>query len=81
MSKTEIKLQSGVEISGALVKTITMREPTVGDAIAAQDYKGNSAAQEVAYIANLCEVSPAEIQSMTMRDYKRLQDALAAFTD
>lgn len=79
--KTEIKLQTGILIDGVTVKTLTMREPTVADAIAAQELKGSSAAQEVTYMANLCDVSPAEIQSMTMRDFKKLQDALAAFTD
>lgn len=81
MSKTEIKLTKGVEINGTLVKTITMREPTVGDHIDASEVKGGRGAQEAVLFANLCEMTPAEIRSMSMKDYALLQNAHAAFTD
>lgn len=81
MSKTEIKLIRGVEISGALVKTLTMREPTVGDQIDASELKGSDAAQEVALFANLCEITPAEVRSMSMKDYNLIRDAYRAFID
>ena len=80
MSKTEIKLTKGVEINGTLVKTVTMREPTVGDQIDASEMKGGRGTQEAALFANLCEMTPAEIRSMSMKDYTLLQNAYAAFT-
>lgn len=79
--KTEIKLQTGILIDGVTVKTLAMREPTVGDQIAAQEVKGTPAAQEVALMANLCEITPNDIKAMTLRDYRKVQEALAGFTD
>jgi phage FluMu protein gp41 len=77
----QIKLEAGVEIDGTLVKTLAMREPTVGDQIAAQEVKGSPAAQEVALVANLCEIAPADVQRLTLRDYARVQEALRGFTE
>ena len=81
MSKTEIKLVKGVEINGATIKTLTMREPTVGDQIDVSEMKGSDAAQEVALFANLCEITPADVRSMSMKDYHLLRDAYRAFID
>ena len=78
MTKT-IELERGVEIAGARVMTLTMREPTVDDQIIAGETKGGSALQEVALLANLCEVAPADIRRLAMRDYIKLQKAYAAF--
>ncbi|ATI41959.1 hypothetical protein CBW24_08045 [Pacificitalea manganoxidans] len=78
MTKT-IELERGVEIAGARVMTLTMREPTVDDQIIAGETKGGSALQEVTLLANLCEVAPADIRRLAMRDYVKLQKAYAAF--
>lgn len=78
MTKT-IELERGVEIAGARVMTLTMREPTVDDQIIAGETKGGSALQEVTLLANLCEVAPADIRRLAMRDYIKLQKAYAAF--
>lgn len=78
---TTIKLETGIEIDGTRVKALTMREPTVGDQIAAQEVKGSPAAQEVALVANLCEITPADVQRLTLRDYGRVQEALRGFTE
>lgn len=61
--------------SGMLV---TMREPTVDDQLAT---KGTPEQREIAMVANLCGLSPAEIGKMTARDYRRLQTALLGFLD
>lgn len=76
-----VSLAKGVDIDGAKVKAITMREPTVADQIAAQEIKGNAAAQEVALIANLAQLAPDDIKRLSLRDYGRLQVALVGFTD
>jgi hypothetical protein len=75
-----VTLASGIDMSGARVKVLTLREPTVADQIAAQEIKGTTAAQEVALIANLAQVTPDEIKGMTLRDYRRVQEALVGFT-
>lgn len=74
-----IALGRGIDIDGTTVKALTMREPTVADEIAADAVKGSKAAQEVAFIANLCEITPADLHKATSRDYRRLQDGLALF--
>jgi phage FluMu protein gp41 len=75
-----VTLAAGIDISGARVKVVTMREPTVADQIAAQEIKGTAAAQEVALIANLAQITPDEVKGMTLRDYRRVQEALVGFT-
>ena len=80
MSK-QIKLDGGLDIDGAKVKALNMREPTVNDQLAAADIKGSNARQEVALFANLCEVTPEDIGRLTLKDYRKLQEAYADFTD
>lgn len=76
-----IALRSGVKISGATVKALQMREPTVADQIAVAALQGNDAAKEVSLFANLCNVTPDEIKSLTMRDYTRVQQGYRCFFD
>lgn len=75
-----VTLRKGLDIDGASVKTLTLREPTVADQIAAQETKGGPAAQEVALIANLSQMTPDDIKKLTLHDYGRAQDALVFFT-
>lgn len=74
-----IELKRPVTISGAKVERLTMREPTVGDQIDAQNATKSAADGEVLLIANLCEISPDDVRGLTMRDYRALQAALAGF--
>lgn len=75
-----VTLARGIDIDGATVKAITMREPTVADQIAAQEVKGSAASQEVALIANLAQLAPDDIKRLSLRDYRRVQEALVGFT-
>lgn len=75
-----VTLLRGAEISGAFIKVLTLREPTVADQVAAQKSNKNAADAEVALIANLAQIAPAEVQALKLRDYKRLQEALVGFT-
>lgn len=77
----EVTLARGLDVDGATVETITLREPTVADEIAAQKAKGTKADQELALVANLAELPPAALQGLRSRDYRRVQDALSAFFD
>lgn len=76
----DIELTRPLEIAGVAVKAMRMREPTVKDQMVASEVKGGPAQQEVRLIANLCDVSPADIERLPLRDYKRLQDAFLGFT-
>lgn len=75
-----VKLQRGINVDGATVAAVTMREPTVADQLAAQDGRGSSAEQEVALIANLATLAPSDVKALTLRDYRRVQEALVGFT-
>lgn len=55
-------------------KKIAMREPTVEDQLAVA--KGSDAEREIALVANLCDMAPAEVKALTLRNYRRVQAAL-----
>ena len=75
-----VELRTAVEIDGQKTKQITMREPTVRDQLDVQAVKGSEAHREVTLMANLCDIAPAQVEAMTMRNYRRLQEALEVFT-
>jgi hypothetical protein len=77
----DITLSRPLDVDGAPVSVLRMREPTVADQIAMEKSKGTDAEREISMIANLCEVSPADINKLTMRDYKRVQGAFLGFSD
>lgn len=78
---THIKLAKAIDIDGVAIATLVMREPTVDDQLSATKSKGDDAEREITLFANLCEVSPAEIRKLSLRDYKRVQRAFVDFTD
>jgi hypothetical protein len=73
-----VQLTRPVDVAGAKVPSLTMREPTVGDQLAV-DKITSTAAREVAWIANLCDIAPGDMNALPMRDYGRLQEALGDF--
>jgi hypothetical protein len=77
----DIELSRPLEIDGAKVSTLRMREPTVADQIAMEKTKGTDAEREINMIANLCMQTPADIGRLPLRDYKRVQGAFMGFTD
>ena len=66
-------------IDGVEVKSLEMREPTVGDQLAV-DKLGSAAEKEIAMFANLCEVAPEVLHGLKLKQYGKLQDAYADFT-
>lgn len=78
--KTHVTLSRPLEIDGAKVKVLTMREPTVDDQIAAEK-SGNDGNADKQYMANLCMVTPDDIGRLPLRDFKRLQEAFGFFID
>ena len=67
-------------IDGTRVKSLCLREPTVEDQLTASRNKDQGEA-EVELIANLAEQSPEAIRALTLRQYSRLQAALAVFLE
>lgn len=80
MTSKKIPLEKGFDRNGQVVKELTMREPTVEDQLSAQEGNKSAARAEVALIANLCEATPQEIGSLSLKDYGKAQDAYADFT-
>lgn len=76
----EVTLSRPLDIDGAKVNVLTMREPTVDDQIAAEK-NGSDGQADKKYIANLCMVSPDDIGRLPLRDFKRLQVAFGFFID
>lgn len=77
----DITLSRPMDVDGAKVTKIRLREPTVDDQLAMEESKGSDAKKEVNLLASLCMVSPADIGKLPLRDYKRLQVGLQTFID
>lgn len=80
-TQATIELSRPLDIDGTQVSTLTLREPTVEDQITASEMKASDAVQEVHMIANLCDVAPSDIRKLSLRDYRKLQDAFVGFTE
>lgn len=76
-----ITLAGKVEMDGVKITTISMREPTVRDQLAGEKAKGGDAEKEISIFASLCEQTPAFIESLSLRNYKRVQAAYVGFAD
>lgn len=75
----DVELSRPLNISGAEVKALRMREPTVADQLVSEEMKGTDSAKEIAMLSNLCEVSPDDIKRLTLKDYKKVQAAFLGF--
>lgn len=75
----EIEFRTGFLRGGERVMRATMREPTVADNMASQAAAKDPAKREIGLFASLLEISPAEIETLTMADYARVQDAYRDF--
>lgn len=76
---TDIKLSRALETSAGKITTITMREPTVGDQLAAESAASNDGEKEITMFSNLCMLTPEDIKKLPLRDYMRLQAGFAVF--
>jgi len=71
----------GLEVNGAKLSVIRMREPDVNDQLAMDAVKGGDAAKELHMMANLCEVSQDDLRKLSLRNYRRVQRAFVGFID
>jgi hypothetical protein len=76
---TEIVLNSTVKSCGVEIRKLNMREPKVRDMLLAEKAGKTDAEREITMFAALCEVEPAVIEDLGMRDYARLQEAYKGF--
>lgn len=77
----DIKLRRSYEFNGVKTSSIRMREPTVRDQLTTSEMQGSDARREIATFANLCDVKPSDIESLSMADYQRIQMAYGSFLD
>jgi len=75
-----VTLSKQAEMAGMKVGFLRMREPLVEDQLAVDDIQ-KDATKELTLYANLCMVTPGDLQKLPMRDYKRLQAAFMGFLD
>lgn len=76
----DIPLRKPVKIDGTEVKVLRMREPTVADQLAVQKSGAPEGPEmELGLFAALCMVKPSDLHTLTMRDYKRVQEMYQGF--
>lgn len=68
-------------VTSVTVSELTMREPTVDDQIVHDEMRGSDALREVTMFANLCEIAPDDIRKLSLKNYRRLQEAYQGFLD
>ena len=75
MSET-ISLEYPIEANGVTVNSLNLRRPTIGDLLkSAADGRSNREA-EIHLFADLCGISPEDIQRIDLKDFFKLQEAL-----
>lgn len=77
----DITLKRPIDIDGASVMVLRMREPLVDDQLIMEATKGSDAIKEMNFVANLCGVTLADVKKLTTRDYGRVQKAFGFFKD
>ena len=74
-----VTLEYPFEHEGQTIKSLTLRRPTVADNLAVQKTALTNAEREIRLLANLAEATPETIHRMDLKDYGKLQSALASF--
>jgi hypothetical protein len=77
-----ITLSRPVQINGVRQNTLYMRTPTIGDVRAAQKQgRGDKEEEEILLFASLMDCGIDDIPKLSVRDYKRVNDAYFRLTD
>ena len=74
-----IVLKYPIMVDGRRLEQITLRRPKVKDQLAAEKTSGSDSAREVALLANLGSLTPADIEELDMFDYSAVQEELRGF--
>ncbi len=78
-SYVDIELDFPVDLKGVEVKSLRLRMPRVKDMITASKIGKTDEEKEVELFSNLTENSPELIESLTLVDYNKLQEAYSDF--
>lgn len=79
-SATEtIALDFPIKVGGIETASITVRRPLVRDMLKARNNK-NEAQAEMHLFADLCQITPDEVQTLDWADYAKIQEVLRGFT-
>ncbi len=68
-----IKLSQPIEANGIEVKELSMRAPLVRDMLNGTKSADSNEEKEIHLFANLCNVSPKDIELLAPSDYFKLQ--------
>ncbi|SAL03088.1 hypothetical protein AWB77_06703 [Caballeronia fortuita] len=74
-----ITLSRPMNVGGAPVTALKMREPLLRDQVAMQEQKGTDLEREIFLFANLCEITPDQLKALPVRDYNRIVAAYVGF--
>lgn len=77
----DVTLRRKYKLNGVDTNAVRMREPTVRDQLTTSEMQCSDALKEITTFANLCDLVPDDIQSLSMADYQRLQLAYGSFLD
>jgi len=66
---------------GAMTDTITMREPTVGDEINAQETAPKESLVQITLFANLCDLTLDELKQISSKDGQKIAEAYNSFLE
>ena len=77
----DVTLVTPIDVDGEKRNTMRIREPLVKDSETASKGNQDPATAEILLFAHLCEVAPEVIRALTLRNYKRMGEALSLFTD
>lgn len=75
----QITLHSPARINGQDVTILRMREPNGTDIKLLSNPKMNAADKEFRLFANLLECTPEEVEGLTLRNLRRVQEAFTYF--
>lgn len=77
----QVSLSKPMEVNGAKISYLVMREPTLDDQIVSNETRGSDAIKELTLFSNLCTVAASDMRKIAYRDYMRLQAAFGNFID
>ena len=79
MNKTTFKLSTPIDVEGAPVETLELREPNIGDMEIAMEHQANPVAMLIHLVAQISNHQVKDIRQMSMTDVNRLESELGKY--
>jgi len=76
----DIPLSRAIEINGTKLTSLRMRQPLMSDQKAGLKATGTEDEKEIKFMANLCDMAPADMEKLSIRDFKKVQVTFFDFT-